>query len=366
VKILRVSIGYPTEDVPGSGLNVYYHTLYSNEQDMIITEKKDSKLVSNRQDVNIVQIPLKKIKLKDSSTNLVESIFLFLRKIWSQYIFFRQSKKIIDTFKPDLVHIYTPIPIFFGSYCKRKYGSKYIMSLHGSDVERIKKNKIIQLIMRKPDNVVTVGKEMINELNFLKLKRPITYIGNGVDIREFYNKHYTRKKQFIQVGSFRWQKGKQYLIEAFYKFNKEYPEYRLVLVGDGIERKRMEDLAEELGIKDSVDFLGMQSRANILELLNYSTAFILSSVSEGFPKVIYESMATGTPVISTDIVNVKEVIKDSGVVVPAKNSDALYEAMKEIINTDKWETYSIKAEEYVKEYTWDKVVERLNKVYFSE
>ena len=198
-------------------------------------------------------------------------------------------------------------------YCRVRFGSKYVMSLHGTDAIRIKHGRAMRFLLRFPDVVVTVGESMRADLEGVKTKAPIECIGNGVDTAQFVNEKYRRKKQIIQVGSFRWQKGKQYLIEAFAKFHARHSDYRLVLVGDGPLRAEMEKLASQLGIRDSVDFLGVQDRQAIAEHLNHSIAFVLSSVSEGFPKVIYEAMATGTPVIATRVAGVESVIKDSGI-----------------------------------------------------
>lgn len=365
MRILRVTMGYPTKDVPGSGLNAYYHMAYSAEEDLIITGGKNSELIPCRHG-KVIQVPIKVNELGKVNSRHILSAKKNLDKVLSQYFFFRRARKYVDDFKPDVVHIYTPIPIFFGKYCRKKFGSLYVMSLHGTDAERISKEKAYKFMLQAPDIVLSVGEGMIEKLKNIKTKRPIICIGNGVDTDSFSNLHLKREKRLIQVGSFRWQKDKETLVKAFSRFANEFPEYRLVLVGDGEDREHIENLAKELNIYDRIDFAGIRSRDEIVQLLNTSEAFVLSSVSEGFPKVIYEAMAAGTPVLSTDIVNVGQVIKDSGIVVPVRDVDALYAGMKEIVDKDKWNDRSQKAALYAQEHTWQSVSDKLTAIYKGE
>ena len=363
MKILRVSIGYPTEEVPGSGLNVYYHSLVSNQKNMIITTKKQSNLLPNNNiNTTIIQIPYNKINLLEPNKKNFYSVLRLIIKICNQIVFFIRSKKYIKEYKPDIIHVYTPIPVFFGAYCKRKFKSKYILSLHGTDVDRIVKNKLFRLTLNKPDVIATMSEPMKEKLLNIGIKNPVVVIGNGVDLSQFINMRRKRKKQFIQVASLRWQKGQKYLIEAFKKLVDDGFDYNLKIIGEGPDRAELEEQIKLLKLNDKVTLCGMKSRKIVVEELNESYAFILSSVSEGFPKVIYEAMATGTPIITTDVGSVSDVIKDSGIIVEPYNGDALYEAMKTILSSN-WEYYSKKSQEYVKRYTWEEVNNRLEVLY---
>ena len=124
------------------------------------------------------------------------------------------------------------------------------------------------------------------------------------------------------------------------------------------------DLCAKLNVINNVEFRGTQGREYIANEMNKSIAFVLTSVSEGFPKVVIESMATGTPVISTNVGCVANVIGDGGLIVESKNVDAIYEAMKRIVDDKSlWEKCSTESENRSKEYSWENHVSKLQNVY---
>ena len=112
--------------------------------------------------------------------------------------------------------------------------------------------------------------------------------------------------------------------------------------------------------------LSIKQRDEIALLLNQSEFFVLSSVIEGFPKVILESMACGTPVISFDVGNVKSIIEDSGVIVQKRTVEDLANVMSRLANSQiGLEKLSIKSSCNAKKYSWKTVSQKLNNVYLS-
>lgn len=364
IKILRIGMTYPRDNEPGIGQHSRYHSLYSDYDELILTTKREGNLVANRPGVRVVEIDAKNTKLGVYGDGKVKRIVAAIRKIKGQLDFIKLSKPYIDDFKPDLVHVYTPIPIGGAIYAKKKYGAKIIMSLHGSDALRLSKVPFLAKILIIPDAIVTVSENMIDILPPVKLKRPIINIGNGVDLDIFKPMNRKREKQFIHVANLRWQKGQEYLLEGFGLFCKNHPDYVLKIIGDGEEKNRLLTMCKELDILDKVYFLGTCSRDFIANELNKSQAFVLTSVSEGFPKVIIEAMATGTPVISSDSGNVKQVVGDSGIIFPVKDGKAVARAMEDIISDSEcWNKMSAQSKEIATHYGWESHVKKLNAVY---
>jgi glycosyltransferase involved in cell wall biosynthesis len=99
----------------------------------------------------------------------------------------------------------------------------------------------------------------------------------------------------------------------------------LVVAGDGPERARAQALAEELGLDGRARFLGAQPRTSVFELFRAADAALLSSSWESFGLVVAEALAVGTPVISTAVGGVVEVLADgrNGLLVPAGDPEAL-------------------------------------------
>jgi len=364
MRVLRIGMTYPRDSEPGIGQHNRYHSMYSPYEELILTAKRNGKLLPNRPGVEVVEIDAENPQLGKYTDSKRKRIFSAAKKISSQIRFFKLAKHYIDDYKPELVHIYTPIPILCALYAKRKYQSKIVISLHGSDALRMSKVPVFANTLKTADAVVTVSDNMCSPSLLKKAKGRVVCIGNGVDLETFKPLQYQREKLFIHVASLRWQKGQQYLLRGFASFYEEHPEYKLLIIGDGEEKTTLIKLCEELGIKDNVIFAGIKSREFIAEALNKSLAFVLTSVTEGFPKVIIEAMATGTPVISSDAGNVKSVVGEAGIICPIQDSDSICRAM-EMVSTDEtlWKKMSSVAYTSAKQYSWQAHVEKLNAVY---
>ena len=103
---------------------------------------------------------------------------------------------------------------------------------------------------------------------------------------------------FVNAGRMVEQKGQWHLLKAFAKFHREVPKSRLLILGEGEMRQKLEQLARELNITDYVDFLGFVE--NPYKYMAHANCFVLSSLFEGLGNVIIEAMACDIPVISYD------------------------------------------------------------------
>lgn len=365
MKILRIEDSWPSDKNPGVGLPAYYHTKYSKLINVIITAKRENIYQINSNSIKIIQIKYKTNSLGDFSRSPTKKFFLLLKKVFHEFAFFMKAYKYIKYEKPDVVHIYSPTPIMLGIYAKIIIKSKLVMSLHGTDVERIIKSKSYQKLLYIPDQVVTVGDTMAEKLKLFYVKKPILTIGNGVDKSIFYFSGKKRTKQFLHVGNLRWQKGQKYLIEAFQKFHSLFPDYRLIIVGSGEDENYLKKMTNELKLNDTITFAGYLDSYQIAKLMNESYLFLLTSIIEGFPKVLLEAMSCGTPIISTDAGSVKSVLKDCGIVVPIKNSDYIFNAMIEMLNINKWLEMQRLCISYSDQYSWEIVSEKLDNIYKS-
>ena len=108
---------------------------------------------------------------------------------------------------------------------------------------------------------------------------------------------------------------------------------RFVVLGDGAQKIKLENMAYKLGISENVAFLGFQK--NPYKYMNKADILVLSSFKEGFGNVIVEAMACGTPVISTNCKSgPSEIIKnkENGILVPIRDPKALSKAILELLN----------------------------------
>ncbi len=126
-------------------------------------------------------------------------------------------------------------------------------------------------------------------------------------------------------------KGHRYLLAAFAKLLKKYPRCRLLLIGDGPTRQEIEAQISKLGIQTSVLLTGF--RHDIPQLLSLCDLFVSASLKEGMPYTLVEALASGTPVVATDVIGNRDIIRDgvNGFLTPAKSISGMANALAEAI-----------------------------------
>jgi glycosyltransferase involved in cell wall biosynthesis len=137
----------------------------------------------------------------------------------------------------------------------------------------------------------------------------------------------------ICVGRLSPEKGIAGLFEAFAMVLETHPCMKLRLVGDGPERRPLEDLAGKLGIEQCVDFLGAQPEAATLLKIADSDILILPSFLEGLPVVLLEAMAVGVPVVASRVAGIPELVEDgkTGLLFTPSNWDELAQRISLLI-----------------------------------
>jgi len=120
------------------------------------------------------------------------------------------------------------------------------------------------------------------------------------------------------------------LITAVNKLNSEGYDFEVILIGDGEDHKMYLDLVNEKGIKN-IHFLGKKS--NPYKYLKKSSAFVLSSVREGYPVVFIEAMILNIPIITTDVSDAKEDIDGKFGIVVKNDDESIYKGMKKFLNS---------------------------------
>jgi len=133
------------------------------------------------------------------------------------------------------------------------------------------------------------------------------------------------------VGALSEQKGLIYLIDAFKKIYREFPNLKCILIGEGDLENELKSKVKEVELQDHILFLGQ--RYDIPALLNLMDIFVLPSLWEGLPQVVLEAMAAGVPVVATEVDGTPEIISDgvNGFLVPARDSQKLANALKKLL-----------------------------------
>lgn len=135
---------------------------------------------------------------------------------------------------------------------------------------------------------------------------------------------------FVACGRMEAEKGYDHLIEAFYHFSKSDRDWKLLIIGGGSLKPKLEKMINELGLVGRATITGYVH--NVKELLAKGSIFVMTSKWEGFPMSVTEALELGLPVISYDIPAMSPLVGDGqeGRIVPAFDKEALAEAMKEL------------------------------------
>lgn len=224
----------------------------------------------------------------------------------------------------DILHLHYAIPHASAAYFARQILKKtgrdipFITTLHGTDITLVGRDAtyepVVTFSINESDAITAVSDNLRAEtLNSFKIEKDIHVIPNFVDIKRFYQADKDHFKQMlapnnerilVHVSNFRGVKRVPDVIKVFEKIKKEIPS-KLLMIGDGPERQKAEDLARTLGLYNDIRFLGKQEQ--ISEILSIADLFILPSETESFGLSALEAMACNVPVISTNAGGLPEI-----------------------------------------------------------
>ena len=301
----------------------------------------------------------------------IELLPLHLNSASNIFCASRKYKKIIRDFSPDVIHSHMIHANIFArlNHLSFKY-IRLICTAHNSNEGgrvRMLAYKLTNFLSNLNTNVSQeASKSLISKGAFNKNNLITVY--NGIDLNKFnfFNKYKNSNELiFLSVGRFNKQKDYPNLFKAISSLkNKINKELKFYIAGDGELRPQLEQLIVDLGIANNVVLLG--KRSDIPSLLNKADYFILSSRHEGLPTVVIEAMACGTFVIATDCGGSAEIMRDTGILVPPQNSEALAEAIKQAVNKTPLDIQenNLKARQRVEElFSLEKSVQNWLKLY---
>lgn len=205
----------------------------------------------------------------------------------------------------------------------KRLGIPVIVSARGTDINLFPSfptiRPMIRWTLQHCTGIISVSsalKKLMVSLGIPDSK--IAIIGNGVDTERFRLMERKCARRLLNlpedvpilvcVASLREAKGQQHLMAAVGKIAPKHPELRLYLVGEGPEREKLEQLRLELGLPEVVTLVGSRNNEEIPLWLNAADLSLLPSLREGWPNVVMESLACGTPVVATPVGEIPEIL----------------------------------------------------------
>ncbi|MHC1738776.1 MAG: glycosyltransferase [Ignavibacteriaceae bacterium] len=295
----------------------------------------------------------------------------------SKLIYFKlipAMKRIIKGFKPDIINAHYASS--YGLLAKFINYHPYVVSVWGSDIYEFPNKSVLfktalKSSLNSADAVFSTSKDMA-KVTAQYTRRPITVTPFGIDTKRFASMD-IKEKEYITVGiikSLEEWRGIAYLIEGFALLCKKRAEnIRLVIVGRGSMEKNYKKMAEDLGIKERVNFKGQKSPDEIERYHNLFDISCYPSLKESFGVSILESQACEVPVVASRIGGIPETLIDgvTGYLVAPADPEAIADNLEKLVADSRLREKMGKAgrEFVIQNYEWEDSIRHIINSYES-
>lgn len=287
--------------------------------------------------------------LRDEIADSVEACLSLDKRPGKDWRCYLRLRRALRALKPDLVQTCNLGTLDFAPVVKTAGVRRLLHAEHGRDAadpagDRRKYQRLRRWMSPFIDRYIAVSPDLRDWLTHCVHIKPakVVYIANGIDTAAFAAAR-PRLTPRTLLGDFappgtvlignvaRLDKVKDHvgLLTAFklLRDSRRESDCRLVIVGEGPQRATLERQVAQLGLDDSVRLLG--NRGDVAELMAECDVFALSSIAEGMPVTLMEAMASGLPVVATDVGSVASVVADgvTGMLVRAREPRALADAL---------------------------------------
>lgn len=196
-----------------------------------------------------------------------------------------------------------------------------------------------RIAFREADIMRAVSNSTAKQLAAWAQHKPIVQFIAWTDLAPFIeagDRHTVRHLEILYAGSVVPGKGIHYLIRALARIAPHYRDLVLTIIGRQENRSyacALRRLAADLGVDKRTQFLDHLSQEELAARIRNAAVFVLPSLSEGLPRVVLEAMATGTPVVASNVAGVPEVIHHgvNGILCPQGDESALAERLHELL-----------------------------------
>jgi len=295
-------------------------------------------------------------------------------KVFGNILFSIKILKKLKDINPDIVHVeglWIGIP---GYLAKKILKIPYVVTGHGSDVylqSKLLLNLRSKPVLKSADAVIALTENMKKEMENI-CKKNVFVVPNGINLKEFENlskiQNIKKEHRILFVGSLVSIKGIRYLIESMKMIRNKYSNAQLVIVGDGTDKYKLEKLVIELDLCNCVSFVGKVPNHKIAQYMIESDIFVLPSLSEGFGIVLLEAMASGLPIVASNVGGIPSLIQNgvNGFLVDPKNPEKIAEKVLFLFNNeDIMIKISKNNKKIVENYDWGKIIMQLENIYLK-
>jgi len=375
LKILHIAGWYPSKKNPVAGIFVREHVKASslyNDVVVLYGEGVDREIRGFYQIEDDMEEGIRTLRVYYKKFPIFKKISYFFY-LWA--IFRAFAKLLKEGFKPDIIHAH----VYFAGVPALLLGMRYkipvIITEHFTGFPRglVKgfKRLMAKFVFERAAVVCPVSEDLGKHIKRLGIRARFQVIPNVVDTSLFFPPGACEvkdkdKKRLLTVALLDPKKGIPYLLEALAQLRKKRDDFVLDIVGDGPNRAEYEKLTHRLGLQDIVRFHGLKTKQEVAEFMRKADVFVLPSEWENLPCVIIEAMASGLPIVATNVGGIPEMVDDEvGILVPSKDAVRLVEALDFILNN--LSTFSPEriAGRARKRFSYESVGKKLDSLYRS-
>jgi teichuronic acid biosynthesis glycosyltransferase TuaC len=227
------------------------------------------------------------------------------------------------------------------------FNKPLVITARGSDINLISTywapRRLMQWAARRAGALVGVSQALVDRMRTLGMPaQRLHMLRNGVDLKRFHPMQPEAARRLLQqkgdplllsVGNLVEWKGHHLCIEALAEIRKTKAQARLLILGEGPERAPLQAQIAALGLQDHVHLMGTVPHAELAPWFSAADVLLLASSREGWPNVLLESMACGTPVVATAVGGVPEIVGPAatGRVVQDRQAAALAAAVLAVL-----------------------------------
>lgn len=324
--------------------------------------------------------------------------FFFISELFSTLKLCRKNKI-------QIIHSHWLLPQgLTGAICKKALGIKHVTNIHGSDINTILNSEILTKITKftlKYSDLIIANSSYTKEKllqKFPEVRYKCSLVPMGIDLSKYNvdmsentdsNGSVIRDKEkileniylekergplILSVGRLVDWKGTEYLVRSVESLKKYFLGIKLVIIGEGPEKEKLERLVQDLKLSNNVIFKGYLDNEGVINHYRIADVFVLPSIdlngqTEGLGVVLLEAMACNVPVIGSNVGGIPDIIRDgwNGFLVPEKDPKAIAEKIKIILEDDKLrEEFTINGYITLKNnFSWD-IIQRKNEEIYNK
>lgn len=278
----------------------------------------------------------------------------------------------------DIIHAHWILYGFIGSLISKVRGIPFVITLHGSDVAIMKSSRIFKFLgiisLKQASKVICVSNYLKNEIQpFVQDNSKVSVFPNGLGAAEKFmdaEQAMHDSPTLLWIGRFSEEKNVPLLLDIIKLILKKFPSAKLYLVGSGPQEEFLKKEVVKRSLDSHVIFTGKISPQRTYTYYAQSDVFVLPSHREGFGVVLIEAMATGVPVVASNVGAIPEIIdnKQTGFLAESNNAKDFAEKILLLLeNEDLRKSFGNRGKVKVKNnYLWRNISQNIHRHIYSD